>query len=163
MEWRILNMRSFLIMLCLIMLCLIMLCLFGIIGCGEDYRIANNETEIEDENGTGDDAIGTPQFAGEIRDFLWKPRSDGGYSPGNLVVLVDACAVDVIVNGETLVDYGPGNGRCTTARSQKPGCSYGQGVRVEVVDIATRLPYTFPGGATYYTVANGCNREEFKS
>lgn len=135
---------------------------FLMIGCGENNRIGVDETAIDDTNESSEDALGTPEFAGEIRDFLWKPRSDGGFSPGNLVVLVDACDVDVIVNGEILVDYGPGNGRCTTARSQSPGCTYGQGVRVEVIDRVTRLPYKFPNGEGFYTVANGCNREEFK-
>ncbi|MCB0310845.1 MAG: hypothetical protein KDD42_06405 [Bdellovibrionales bacterium] len=100
--------------------------------------------------------------AGSIRDFLWKPESDGGFSPGNLVVLTDACNVDVLVNGEKLVDYGPSNGRCTTARSQsRSGCQYGANITVEIVDSLSGYPYLFPDGQPYYIVPNGCNRSEF--
>ena len=101
--------------------------------------------------------------AGEITDFLWKPEADGGYNTGLLVVLVNPCDVKVLVNGEELIDFGPGNGRCTTARSvTKSGCDYGLNVQVQVLDRATGAPYLFPGGLDTFIVANGCNRTEFK-
>ena len=99
--------------------------------------------------------------AGEILDFLWKPSSDGGYNPGKLSILVDACNVTVLANGESIPDFGSGNGRCTTARSQRTGCSYGQNVRVEVIDNSSGLPY-YHNGEPFVIVPNGCSRFEFR-
>lgn len=104
-----------------------------------------------------------PQSAGQITDFLWKPESDGGYNPGLLSILVNPCGVQVLVNGEELQNFGPGNGRCSTARSlRKSGCGYGGNARVEVIDPSSGLPYTFPDGNPYYIIPNGCSRVEFK-
>lgn len=99
--------------------------------------------------------------AGEVTDFLWKPSAESSYNPGGLIIHVSPCNIRVVVNGETLPDYGPGNGRCITARSQKPGCSYGRNVHVDLLDIDTGLPYTH-AGQSFVTVPNGCSRFEFK-
>lgn len=103
-----------------------------------------------------------PDVLGTIRDFLWKPASEGGISPGKLVVLVDACNADVVVNGEHLKYDGPSNGRCSLGRSTKPGCAYGSNIKVEVFDLNGRGVYAFPDGKLYYTVNNGCTRQEFR-
>jgi hypothetical protein len=103
------------------------------------------------------------QTAGEITDFLWKPRADGGFNNGLLVVLVSACDAQVLVNGTELIDFGPSNGRCTTARSlSTTGCGFGSNIRVEVIARQSGLPYRFPSGETFFTIPNGCNRTEFK-
>ncbi len=137
------------------------LLLLGCLGCTTDSGGDSDETESPPPVVDPDPTPVTS--AGEITDFLWKPQSDGGYNPGLLVILVDPCDVVVLVNGEELTDFGPGNGRCTTARSlTKSGCGYGANARVQVLDSFTRLPYLFPGGLDTYTIPNGCNRVEFK-
>ncbi len=104
-----------------------------------------------------------PATVGTITDFLWKPQSDAhSRSPGTLAVLASACNAEVRVNGIALVDSGPSNGRCTTARGSEAGCTYGVNVKVEVIDRATGLPYAFPTGDPFYMVTNGCVREQFK-
>jgi hypothetical protein len=88
-----------------------------------------------------------PQFAGTITDFLWKPKADEkSRSPGTLAVLASACTAEVRVNGDALVDFGPSNGRDTTARATKSGCNFGVNVKFEVIDRATGFPYLFPSG-----------------
>lgn len=99
--------------------------------------------------------------AGEITNFLWKPAADSSYNKGMLVIHVDECNATVYVNGEKLRDYGPGNGRCNTSRGFKPGCAYGDNVKVSVVDNASGRYYT-RNGKPYVLVPNGCNRFEFK-
>lgn len=91
-----------------------------------------------------------------VRNFLWKPVSE---RDGNLVVLLSPRA-DVFINGEMLTDTGPSNGRATTARAGRSGCSYGANATVEAYDSQGR-PLVFPGGATTFTIANGCSRIEF--
>jgi hypothetical protein len=104
----------------------------------------------------------TPPSAGLVTSFLWKPESEGGFNPGLLSILVDNCNVQVLVNDVELQDFGPSNGRCTTARSTtQDGCSFGSNVRVQVLDRGTGLPYLFPGNQPVYIIANGCNRTEF--
>lgn len=104
-----------------------------------------------------------PQTIGTVRWFLWKPESDGGYNPGLLSILIDPCNVRVYVNGVELADYGPTNGRCTTARSvTTDGCGFGSNARVEVVDASTGIPYAFPDGNPYYIIPNGCSRVEYR-
>ena len=100
--------------------------------------------------------------AGMVTDFIWKPESDGGYRPGDLVVLASPCNADILVNGNALDDFGSYQGYCTLARGTRPGCSYGANVKVEVRDRSTGRLYAFPDGKLYYTVANGCNRAEFQ-
>ena len=133
-------------------------------------------TAVETSGGCGESLVGAcyqalfdaaippiPPSIGEIRDFLWKPKSEGGYNPGLLSILVDACDVRVLVNEDELPDFGGTNGRCTTARSTtKSGCDYGSNVRVQVLDRSTGAPYLFPGNVTEYIIPNGCNRVEFK-
>ena len=87
--------------------------------------------------------------------FLWKPVSD---KDGNLVVLADECSVRVFVNGEELQQAGAGNGRCTTARGNKPGCAYGQ-AEVQIFDTFTGLPLVFKNGETKLQLS-GCSRFE---
>ena len=94
-----------------------------------------------------------------ISKFLWKPKATSPYNEGKLVIHVDACDAVVVVNGEALPDYGPGNGRCNTSRSQKTACSYGNNVKVEVFDIKTNEPYMH-NGLPYVTVPSGCDRFE---
>ena len=136
--------------------------LVGLLGCTNS---SGGDSEGEDPPDLVSDEPVPPLLtsAGDITDFLWKPEADGGYNNGLLVILVDPCEVVVLVNGEELVDFGPGNGRCTTARSlTKSGCGYGTNVQVQVLDSFTRLPYLFPGGLDTYIIPNGCNRTEFK-
>lgn len=135
----------------------------GLVGCTSDSGSDDSQAEIPPEVIDGGSDVPLVTSAGEIQDFLWKPQADGGYNTGLLVVLVDPCEVAVIVNGDELIDFGPSNGRCTTARSlSKSGCAYGANVKVQVLDRLTRLPYLFPGGLDTYTIPNGCNRTEFK-
>ncbi|NMC62916.1 MAG: hypothetical protein GYA55_07065 [SAR324 cluster bacterium] len=104
-----------------------------------------------------------PEIAGTINDFLWKPKSDPkSQNPGMLVILVDACDADVVVNGEHLRNVGYSNGRCSTARASKTGCAYGANVKVEVFDAYDHSVYLFPDGKPYYIIPNGCDRVEFK-
>lgn len=97
------------------------------------------------------------EIQGELAtSFLWKPVSD---SDGNLVVLVYECNVRVTVNGVELRHAGSGNGRCSTMRGTRPGCTYGAAV-VKVFDADTGLAYTH-NGSTEINIPNGCNRFEF--
>lgn len=137
---------------------------------------SGTSTAVEASGGCGESLIGgcyqalfdaaippVPPSIGEIRDFLWKPKSEGGYNPGLLSILVDACDVRVLVNEDELPDFGGTNGRCTTARSTtKSGCDYGSNVKVQVLDRSTGAPYLFPGDVTEYIIPNGCSRVEFK-
>lgn len=100
--------------------------------------------------------------AGQVTDFIWKPESDGGYRPGDLVVLASPCDADIKVNGSALDDFGSYHQYCTLARGNKPGCSYGSNIKVEVIDRGTGRAYAFPDGKLYYTVGNGCSRYEFQ-
>lgn len=103
-----------------------------------------------------------PKTAGEIHDFLWKPSAESAYNHGSLVIHAGPCDATVKVNGEALLDFGPGNGRCNTSRAFQPGCAYGKNVKVEIIDNATGLPYTH-NGVPYVTVPDGCSRFEFKN
>ncbi len=98
------------------------------------------------------------QFSTErITQFLWKPVSE---SNGNVVVLVNPTDIRVVVSGsinETFVDFGPSNGRGTTARGNRPGCAYGSNVRVEFFDFQG-LRVRVNNGNESVTVPNGCNR-----
>ena len=108
-------------------------------------------------------ASSTPDSAGEITDFLWKPEADSDYNKGKLIIHADPCDTRVVVNGEELGQFGAGNGRCTTARSlTKSGCAFGANIKVEIFDEATGAPYLFPGGQPYIIIPNGCDRVEVK-
>lgn len=98
------------------------------------------------------------QIGGNVSNFLWKPASDKN---GNLVVLLNPYDATIVVNGETLVDSGPGNGRGTQGRGKKPGCAYGSNVTVKAYDSQGRV-LLFPGARESYTVKDGCKRTEFK-
>ncbi|MCC6952705.1 MAG: hypothetical protein IT290_01165 [Deltaproteobacteria bacterium] len=126
-------------------------------SCGEELVAPCYNALVEEVKAT------LPRSAGQITDFLWKPEADGGYNNGLLVILVNPCDADVRVNGEPLENFGPGNGRCTTARSlTRSGCGYGGNIRVEVFAPGSGLPYEFPDGNLYYTIPNGCDRTEFR-
>jgi hypothetical protein len=89
---------------------------------------------------------------GEITKFLWKPISD---SNSKLAVHVTPAGT-VVVNGETGTMQGPGNGFAELGRFSKPGCGYGAGARVQILD-REGVPLTFNGSDTI-TIPNGCNR-----
>ncbi|MCB0324784.1 MAG: hypothetical protein KDD69_14475 [Bdellovibrionales bacterium] len=98
---------------------------------------------------------------GIIRDFLWKPVSE---SNGNVAVLVNPTDVRVVVTGavqETLRNQGPSNGRGTTARGSRPGCAYGNNIVLQFFDASGQAIPIITGG-TSITIANGCNRVEFR-
>lgn len=98
-----------------------------------------------------------PATAGGVGpNFLWKPQAD---KDGRLVIHVNACNVDIFVNGERLSDAGPGNGRCSTGRGTKPGCGYGRAT-VTVVDRESGLPLSFETGQTSLIIPSGCQRFE---
>lgn len=99
--------------------------------------------------------------AGDITDFLWKPRAESPYNPGNPVIHANPCDATVHVNGQPLLDFGPGNGRCNTSRMFSSCGSFGSNIRVEIFDNKTGLPY-FNGNDPYVIVPNGCSRYEFK-
>ncbi len=137
--------------LCLGML---LLCAGFIVSCGSD----DDDSDSPDIEEPDPDAVTT---AGELRDFLWKPKAESDYNKGSLVIHVGPCNATVYVAGAALLDYGPGNGRCNTSRAYKPGCAFGNQVKVEVKDNATGLPYTYQG-LPYVIVPAGCDRYEFK-
>lgn len=99
--------------------------------------------------------------AGEITDFLWKPRAESPYNEGSPVIHVNPCNATVYVNGEPLRDFGEGNGRCNTSRMFSSCGSYGSNIKVEVIDNESGLPY-FNGDDPFVIVPNGCSRYEFK-
>ena len=91
-----------------------------------------------------------------IRSFLWKPVSE---RDGRVVVLVNSSRVTVRVTGavtETFTDFGPSNGRGTTARGNRAGCGYGRAT-VEFFDSSGRRTL-LNNGQRSVTVPNGCDR-----
>ena len=104
---------------------------------------------------TGNDGVGRV-----ISDFLWKPESE---RDGNLVILVDPQGVRIVVTGrisEELTDFGPSNGRGTTARAVHSGCDFGSNVTVEFFSRSgTRMSVS--DGRSSVNIPNGCNRLEF--
>ncbi len=103
----------------------------------------------------------TVKSAGQITDFLWKPRADSDYNKGSPVIHASPCNATVWVNGEALHDFGPGNGRCNTSRMFRSCGSFGTNIKVEIFDNDTGLPY-FNGDDPFVIVPNGCSRFEFK-
>ncbi len=103
-----------------------------------------------------------PPSAGTMSNFLWKPKAESAYNEGLPVIHVNPCA-DVYVNGEgPIKDFGPGNGRCVTARLFKSCGSFGSNIKVEVFQTGTQIPYLDPRtGLPYVTVPSGCDRYEF--
>lgn len=96
---------------------------------------------------------------GEMKDFLWKPKSD---TKGDIVVILEKhCATRIVVNGTEFKSSGASNGRCNTSPGTRPGCAYGSNIKVEVIDINSGRPYTYKG-KPYVVVPNGCQRFEFK-
>ena len=126
---------------------------------------ADNVTVIDDRTTvtiTGPQTQGgTSSTSGSrlMRRFLWKPHSEGD---GNLVVLVDPPGIRVEVFGsisETLRDFGPSNGRGTTARGSFPGCAYGTGIRVQFYRGSQRVSFIDGQGTVF--IPDGCSRVEF--
>lgn len=99
----------------------------------------------------------TPQTAGELDSFLWKPTSD---SNGNLAIHTGPYNTDVYVNGEKGVNQGAGNGYGSLARFSKPGCSY-PSPRIQVYNGSSGLPYSV-NGRTTLTVSSPCSRHCLK-
>ena len=99
--------------------------------------------------------------AGEITDFLWKPAAESPYNRGNPVIHANPCNATVYVNGNALIEFGPGNGRCNTSRMFSSCSSFGTNIKVEIIDNETGLPY-FNGPDPFVIVPNGCSRYEFK-
>lgn len=99
--------------------------------------------------------------AGQITDFLWKPRAESPYNKGMPVIHANPCNATVYVNGEALLDYGEGNGRCNTSRMMRSCSSYGSNIKVEIIDNETGAPY-HNGDDPFVIVPNGCSRYEFK-
>ncbi|MDZ4785002.1 MAG: hypothetical protein SGJ02_02885 [bacterium] len=99
-----------------------------------------------------------PVSAGEMRNFLWKPRAESTFNFGLPIIHVNPSS-DVYVNGEIVKDFGPGNGRAVTARLFR-NCSAYAGAKVEVFQPGTRIPYTH-NGLPYVIISNPCDRLEF--
>jgi len=118
-------------------------------GCGESELFGCYQSLSESA---------TPITGATVRNFLWKPVAE---RDGNLVILLSPARASVFVNGQALVDFGPSNARGTTARANRPGCAFGANARVEAFDSQGR-PLVFPGGATSFTIPNGCSRVEFQ-
>jgi len=103
----------------------------------------------------------TLKSAGQLTDFLWKPSAESGFNQGNPVILANPCNATVYVNGEALIDFGSSNGRCNTSRLFERCGTYGNNIKVEVIDNASGLPY-FNGAEPFVIVPSGCGRFEFK-
>lgn len=91
-----------------------------------------------------------------VNNFLWKPSAD---KDNNLVVLFSPSASRLTVNGSELTYVGASNGRASTFRGGRPGCSYGRAT-LKAWD-RSGLLLMWPGGKTEYVVANGCQRTTF--
>lgn len=129
-----------------------------------EHLIANASVKPQDNGCGASELVGCynsidvdePVSTQTISWFLWKPVSE---SNGNLAILVDPFQIDVRVNGTRLTNTGPSNGRGTTARANRSGCSFGANARVEFFDRLGRR-VLIDNGARSITVANGCNRVE---
>lgn len=108
------------------------------------YRALEEETSAE--------------IAGEVTEFLWKPVSD---SNGKLAVHSSPYGTTIRVNGEVGANQGGGNGYGSLARFNKPGCSYGGNVRVEVLD-ENGAAYLYKG-EKFITIPDGCQRWKLKN
>lgn len=137
-------------------------CTLGLFIFGAGACTSSGSNDDNDET----QATATPESLEEIsnlviNDFLWKPNSE---RDGNLVVLVNPVGVRVDVTGdisETLIDFGPSNGRGTTARSFNRGCNYGTNVLVEFFDSLGRR-ILVADGRREVRIPNGCDRLEFR-
>lgn len=93
--------------------------------------------------------------------FLWKPVGEGGspqYS-GNPVILLDLENVQVEANGERLKDFGPSNGRGTTARSLKKCSQFSKPVELTFFEQDGRQISTKKGDKV--VVEDPCSRKEW--
>ena len=91
-----------------------------------------------------------------VSNFLWKPVSE---RDGNLVVLYNPGNTTVVVNGVTLTNTGPSNGRAVTARASRSGGSFGTNIRVQIFDSLGRA-LQFPNGQSTLIIADGSSRVE---
>lgn len=116
------------------------------------FLIGSCYQALERGNSGGSGGGGSGSGTGEITAFLWKPVSD---STGDLAIHVSPAGT-IVANGETGTMQGPGNGYAELGRFSKPGCAYGAGARVQVLD-REGVPLTLNGSDTI-TIPNGCNR-----
>jgi len=93
-----------------------------------------------------------------VTNFLWKPRSE---KDGNLVILLNPAGARILVNGESLTDFGISNGRGTTARADKPGADFGTNILIQAFDRDNR-PLMFSNGTFEFSIANGAERVSFE-
>lgn len=94
-----------------------------------------------------------------VTKFLWKPISE---SDGRLAIHSSPFNTTVRVTGalsETRPSVGPGNGFGSLSRFSKPGCSYGNSVKVEFFDNMERR-IKINNGDNFITVPSGCSRFE---
>lgn len=146
------------------------------IGCGSANKDVNlsgsEESSISTEasaaenssNVTTPDAVieeSVPLYSDDvITSFIWKPVSE---STGNLVVLINPFNASCVVDGaitETLTNTGASNGKGSTLRGQKRGCTYGNGVKIYCFD-KSGLPIRNFDGNDYVLVPGGCDRFEY--
>lgn len=106
-------------------------------------------------SGSSSSSSSSSTSSSKISWFLWKPKSE---RDGNLAILVNPTGIDVRVNGQSLTNHGPSNGRGTTARASKSGCAFGNNARVEFFKGGRRV--LVANGQTHITVSSGCSRME---
>lgn len=97
-----------------------------------------------------------PEFQGPSRAagfILWKPVSD---SDGRLAVHSVPYGTTVVVEGQKGRNQGAGNGYGSLARFSKPGCGYGQSVRLELV-LSDGTNHMF-GDNDFAVIPDGCKR-----
>lgn len=94
-----------------------------------------------------------------INNFLWKPVSD---NDGKLVIGVDEFVTVKVIGALTEThpaERFAGFPYVSFIRYAKPGCSYGNNIRVEFYD-QNGLRLKTGNGADHVTVASGCSRNE---
>ncbi len=115
--------------------------------CGADLGADDPiEEELIPEEEEEDPGVCTTSPYSDLTHFLWKPVSE---SNGKLVILTNP-TTSLVVDGETLSDNGPSNGRCTTSRASKSGCSFGEDVLVAVTSLAEFRIIRIPNGCQRY-------------
>jgi len=142
--------------------------LFTLSGKSVHEELIEIGAVVPEQNGCGADAlvgclasieVDEVQSSQSVSWFLWKPESE---RDGKLAVLIDPYGVTVVVRGaitQTLTDFGPSNGRGTTARSNHSGCAFGSAT-VEFYD-SDGLRVHLADGSPTVSIPNGCDRVEF--
>lgn len=127
---------------------------------------SSSDDEIDDggedlESPTEDPIIDQPTSAGFMSNFLWKPEAESAYNRGNPIIHSNPCAL-TFVNGALVTEFGPGNGRCNTARLFERCGTFPANTKVEIVDIQSGLPYLDPNtNLPYVLIPSPCSRFEF--